>query len=380
MVLKRSTMYGIVAFIACQIFFNCGTFAKVPATKPAPIDSISKVLAKLVASSAAVATTNDSLIIDSIVPRPTVHRDAPGFGDRLVVYLKNTKKLIDSQKEVVLYIDHYPLKHVKGQRVDDHIYNFTLMNDQDTAFWTSLFLNAKHHKGQTRVDISIGTIDGAVVSNSINKPLEIYREGWMIFSWIAFVILSIVIMVAGGKSNILRETCDCQCSDTVKKKRRPFSLARTQMAFWTTIVAFAIIYIYFATGYMPEVSNTTLVLLGISASTTVFGYLIDNNVANSNTRTPGQEGDKCCSLGFFRDIVSDNGVPGIHRFQNIVFTLLLGIIYFYKVSHNLQMTEFSTNLLLLMGISSGAYVGVKFIVSTPSNTPTVASKPAESSQ
>ena len=65
--------------------------------------------------------------------------------------------------------------------------------------------------------------------------------------------------------------------------------------------------------------------------------------------------------GFFRDILSDStGTVGLHRFQIVVWTTVLGIIFLVSVVTELSMPEFSATLLATMGISAGTYLGFKF--------------------
>src|SRR6185369_4468501 len=66
------------------------------------------------------------------------------------------------------------------------------------------------------------------------------------------------------------------------------------------------------------------------------------------------------SDGFVKDILSDvNGVT-FHRFQIVVWTIVLGVIFGWTVWKRLAMPEFSDTLLALMGISAGTYLGFKF--------------------
>jgi hypothetical protein len=65
--------------------------------------------------------------------------------------------------------------------------------------------------------------------------------------------------------------------------------------------------------------------------------------------------------GAVRDILGDsNGIFGLHRFQIVVWTVVLGIIFCVSVVMELKMPDFSTTLLATMGISAGTYLGFKF--------------------
>jgi hypothetical protein len=65
------------------------------------------------------------------------------------------------------------------------------------------------------------------------------------------------------------------------------------------------------------------------------------------------------SEGPMTDFLSDvNGVT-FHRFQIVVWTITLGLVFIYAVWNNLAMPQFSDTILALMGISAGTYIGFK---------------------
>ena len=66
------------------------------------------------------------------------------------------------------------------------------------------------------------------------------------------------------------------------------------------------------------------------------------------------------SAGLLQDILSDATGYSLHRFQIVAWTAVLGVIFVASVYNTLKMPEFSTNLLALMGISAGTYIGFKF--------------------
>jgi len=68
---------------------------------------------------------------------------------------------------------------------------------------------------------------------------------------------------------------------------------------------------------------------------------------------------KPVSEGFGRDLLTDvNGIT-LHRFQMVVWTIVLGFLFLIGVYKELAMPEFSGTLLALMGISAGTYLGFK---------------------
>ena len=63
---------------------------------------------------------------------------------------------------------------------------------------------------------------------------------------------------------------------------------------------------------------------------------------------------------WWRDILSDENGLSFHRFQIVLWTIILGMIFIWTVANSFSMPEFEPTLLLLMGISSGTYLGFKF--------------------
>src|SRR6185369_11551685 len=60
-----------------------------------------------------------------------------------------------------------------------------------------------------------------------------------------------------------------------KLKRKPYSLARFQMAFWFIFVVGSFIFIWLITGAQDTITTTTLALIGIGAGTALGAAVID---------------------------------------------------------------------------------------------------------
>lgn len=69
--------------------------------------------------------------------------------------------------------------------------------------------------------------------------------------------------------------------------------------------------------------------------------------------------EKPTTTGFWDDLVTDADGPSFHRFQMIVWTVILGVLFLSGVYKNLAMPEFSGTMLALLGISAGTYLGFK---------------------
>jgi hypothetical protein len=207
------------------------------------------------------------------------------------------------------------------------------------------------------------------------------------------------------------------------KQRKPYSLSRSQAAWWFFFVIIGFIFIWVVTG-QRDLSPSVLVLLGIGFATAIGSTVIDQSrtstplteetaqssdlttlvqqkdalereltdlekklkPASATGQPPTADADKLQAeaafdakqqeyeakikeirtkfpdaLGwnhtkFHIDILSDASGVNFHRFQMVVWTVVLGIIFIHEVLSRLSMPEFSTTLLTMMGISSGTYL------------------------
>jgi hypothetical protein len=184
------------------------------------------------------------------------------------------------------------------------------------------------------------------------------------------------------------------------------------MAFWFFLVITAFVFIWLTTGQHDTLPNSVLALIGIGSGTALGSAAIDaskragskadyqaltaeqtalntritelqtslqssppnaaeirQEITDKTTRLnaiAAQLSSMNASLqplrstGFFQDVLSDaNGIT-FHRFQMLVWTLVLGLVFCVSVYHDLAMPEFNSTLLALLGISSGTYLGFKF--------------------
>lgn len=148
-------------------------------------------------------------------------------------------------------------------------------------------------------------------------------------------------------SNILRD------SSTAMEDKRPFSLARFQLFWWSVIVIGSYLLLFSIRDHFSILNATALVLLGISMASTGMASLIDSNDSNKDRH------QNKVSVNFLTDVLSDENGVSIHRFQNFIFTIIFGIIFIYKVFETAHMPSFGQTELFLMGLSSAAYLTLK---------------------
>ena len=180
-----------------------------------------------------------------------------------------------------------------------------------------------------------------------------------------------------GSPSILRDT-----------RSGPFSLGRSQMAFWFLLVIVCLVSTLVATGGLERLPPQVLVLLGIS-SATGFASRVINNTKRANLtaehnalETAMQANAPAFLLGggaarlqkianalqlpspstwkdFLTDICSDGDGISIYRVQVVFWTLVLGGVFVWTVTQVVAMPEFPEGLLTLLGISNGTYVALK---------------------
>lgn len=261
---------------------------------------------------------------------------------------------------------------------------------------------------QHHVQVGVGYDAQEPAPERIQHPLVIFNKTYFIIFVIFFVFVAVAFFFLAKKSGIMKDASELKPVD------RPYSLARTQMAFWFFLVVISYVFLWLVTNNFGTLSDSTLGLVGISAATALGSvaihtgkdetkktkkeglekdYLTYKNrsaeiaqalaaqpqpsnatelqVEQSNMKSLMELTDRqikelsqrlapVTSKGFKYDIMADANGISLHRFQIVVWTLVLGIMFIHSIFTNLAMPEFSTNVLALMGISSGTYVGFKF--------------------
>lgn len=265
------------------------------------------------------------------------------------------------------------------------------------------------------VPVSVGLAGGEPIPTAITAFRLIRIRGMWLAVWVLLAVIGLVLVAKWAKrTDLLRDR-----SPVVERgHRRPFSLAHCQAAFWTVLTLFALVFIWLVTGER-DFSGSALTLLGITAGTVVGARIIDatrDATAAADATDPGRQAAVQVALdgkkqlekaladaekqaaanpanpaaqvtledarqryseyivelrrthpglvaprseGLFVDVLSDSHGVSFHRFQMLAWTAILGLMFAIEVLARLGMPEFETNLLALMGISSGTYLGLK---------------------
>jgi hypothetical protein len=313
------------------------------------------------------------------------------------------------EEQVTLYVDGVDTGNtpVAVDR-DAGTIKFTLDRTKANDHFWRLRLYDPVFTPEETIAIGIGkaadrTLPKAPGANTHVTLRKVYVD-WTTWIWLALLVAIVVaVIVVAARTDLLRDNA------AVGGVRQPYSLARTQMAWWFLLTVFGFMFIWMVTGDHDSLPPSLLGLMGISAATAVAAVAIPTGGAAaamrkrledelaaidlslgridadlaSNTHpdvvaalTRARDAQQAmrarvlvemsgltsviASRGFWHDLVCDErGAVALDRLQIVVWTLVLGFIFFWNVGWTLSMPEFSATMLALMGISSGTYLGFK---------------------
>ena len=178
-----------------------------------------------------------------------------------------------------------------------------------------------------------------------------------------WVLLCMIGIIAGTFWTLNRSTVLLR----VANRDSQYSLAFSQIAFWTVVILTSHIYLWMSTQNYDTITPTALIIMGISAGTASGSRMISKQSIRRQAERLMPQQDPVAiaelgirkSKGFFNDLFCDHQGSSISRWQMVVWTILMGIVFIWTVISEKKMPEFSNELLMLIGISSGAYLLLK---------------------
>jgi hypothetical protein len=417
-------MWLLIFLVACSIDAssqNPAPATSVPATKPSPATPATAEVTKApTLKVTSVSSLQNHETTPSASPSEPATAPAVSLGDSIVLttspelggYLDDAVK---QKKQLTLFLDGNDTGIVpeavdrKSATLQFHLER----NADNKKIWAALLRDPFHNQTRT-VETSVGLAGAAAVPAEGRAAFTLVVVHWALYAWAWLALLVVLLFIFGWlvvKRDLLRDG----------PRPNPYSLGRTQMAWWFFLIIISYVLIWLVSGDQDTITPSLLGLMGISAGTALGAVLIDS--ASGGTATLSQAAADRLALqaakqnaqqavataqiaasaapadpvaqknladaqaasaavdarllvvnnkingivaipqtrGFFRDILSDsNGTAGLHRFQIFVWTIVLGIIFLVSVVTELSMPEFSATLLATMGISAGTYLGFKF--------------------
>jgi hypothetical protein len=344
-------------------------------------------------------------------PAPDEDEGIVRLGDRLVVrvagldaLLAEERKRLDDLRLFVDGVEIPKLPPVAVQRAagaegrNDVRFELERTADNRDA-WRSLLGPFRLHARETTVGIGIAGGQEIAGSSETAVELQPVREkrfwGWVALLAVVLIVFFWLPLPGGGR---LADSLRDRQVGAASPGERPFSLARCQMAFWFFLVVSAFVFLWMVLSDLDTLTGSVLTLMGIGSGTALGAAMIDRGkqadleAADAAQEAATQAVDaappeaKLEALTaqqtavkkkeqlrgavkrpranrpgvFLSDLLADGNGYSFHRFQILVWTLVLGIIFVASVWKDLAMPQFSETLLGLMGISAGTYLGFKF--------------------
>jgi hypothetical protein len=298
-----------------------------------------------------------------------------------------------AKKPLQLYLNGMPLTDVapvylytngKPSRV-----RFALVRTENAKLtWSALLGRPRAQNRMVEASVGLtGCADGcADITDGFKIPLAVIRPVLM-GGYLALLAAGLWVLIRLARTTpILRN----------HGPGSPWSLDRLQMAWWTLLVVSAFVFIWMISGDYGSLSNSVLALIGISAGTGLIGAVMDDGkqaqvqqrkaledeeaglqAGNAQPgsdaaapaaapRRPSEIEAQLAKLpklkqtkSLWIDILSDENGVSFHRLQVMIWTLVLTVIFVVSVYLRLDMPDFDNQLLALMGISNGTYLGFK---------------------
>lgn len=287
-------------------------------------------------------------VLEAIGSRPD---GAAGLGDRLTVRVRNLDALLETAggcQGVVLFLSDMAVPNLPPETCDTRTGEVRFLldrkpeDDANNRAWHQLL--GRPQASLRRVSVTLGTKDLAVIPTDVRRfPLfMIPRDELAIFALLLVAFVGVAVMLS-RRTSLIRK------GGSVRVALGPYSFSKAQQMFWFILVAVAFVFLWMMTGEVDTLTESVLVLLGVSAGTGVAAWMIDSS----------RDAGTAESRGFLLDILSDGGGLAIHRVQAAAWTLVLGVVFCVTVYRTLFMPQFSFTLIALMGISAGTYVAFK---------------------
>lgn len=362
------------------------------------------------------APRSPTLAVDSVDP------GRAGLGERIRVTVEGLSEAVETDsidpRAFVLHLAGRPLPGLSPVGVDlpQDVLTFELRRTESSKqAWNALLGSPDGFVDSVRV--GVGLQEGPELppvdrDRPVVLALTILRPWWSIVMGALLVFALIAFVYYTPRTNLIRDSVPPQ---PPPGKMRPYSLARLQMAVWFFIIFGSFAFVYAITGeYNNIITSQALILMGIGIGTALGSSSIDHSkeasvrarihslgakqarllaeIENLPSRIEKKDLNdseraalqadleekrvqsrhlgsdltreqsnlsKPISESFLSDLVTDANGISLHRFQMLVWTVILVFLFGHGVYTNLAMPELDTTLLALMGISSGTYLGFK---------------------
>jgi hypothetical protein len=318
----------------------------------------------------------DKSALQSADPQHELYKQARESADRM---------LSDVKQRLYLQLGPARLRHLHAEdplirQKDNGVFRFVFpMHDtpEDRSEWNKL----RTTHGQLRpVSISVAfdleglthtlqtKLGSSLDSVAAGKPEQQFKfRIYSVCRAVAFGVIYFVFLVLffcfARVPNLVRDP-----DGPMRNGKHVFSLSRCQLAWWFFIILAAWIFLWVTTSARDTLNQTALIVSGIGSAAALSGALA-GKVRDSVTRTTlanvdvdmeqRPSGFKAGPGAVLYDLLADRDTVGFHRFQLLVWNVVLGGVFLWQTWNDLNMPEFDATLLGLLGLSAATFVGMK---------------------
>lgn len=210
------------------------------------------------------------------------------LGDRIRVTINGLSSAIKDKdiqfdpKQLVLQLNGYPLKGIQGNIVakDELIFQLTHLEESRNE-WNTILGAAWNDKRD--VELTVGCPDGQRIPNKDSKSSILTIILWQ-------SVRGYIILIPIGLLGFFLLRKDFRDAIRISgiSSNRVFSLARFQLAWWSYLIFFTFLGMFAITGsYTNIITPQSMILLGLSAGTTIGSSVIDSS--ENRQLTPNQK-------------------------------------------------------------------------------------------
>jgi hypothetical protein len=267
------------------------------------------------------------------------------------------------------------------------------------SWWIQRVLGLAHNDASTGLDL-VPVANFRIMAKSIAAtpaasawlPLDVILPIGITSTVFSFTITIVLIVIAWTALYQFAKIRDVPGENIILKiistKNGYASLSQLQIILWSFVIGAGAVYVMSLSGNLIEITQGTLVLLGISGTATVASKLQSYKQDQSAPATPptppagtttptgspapsvGATGAGAAKIGtripLWSDLVvaSDNqNEIDVTRVQMLFFTVIVALFVVLRILASDAIPEIPEGYLLLMGISNGVYLTAKFVPS-----------------
>ena len=204
------------------------------------------------------------------------------FYHTIEVEIENLEKWVEQPghdpSKFILYVDGNAFNGLPPVLVDNNKkLRFDLKRTSESKdAWTAVLSRPK--KFTRKVPVTVRQ-DGVKVQGEAEATLIIINLSWFKIFVGSFAAAIALFWWLAYKSDIIREPGP-QPEGTDNKgmpNRKPYSLARTQMAFWFFVIIISYVFIWMVTSDLSNLTTSVLGLMGISAATGLSAAIVSSS-------------------------------------------------------------------------------------------------------